>query len=227
MKNYTLILLFLLGLALPSRAQRLLEKDFQVLNMNDGIADNDIHSIEKDAEGFIWFGTSSGLSRYDGQDFKTFRITEALHRTVGKVVSLNKDYLLVRSERTLFLFDKQRERFLSLWDAERNRIVDFTRFVATSDGHCWGVAGNTLSEMDLSTASFREDTAFVHLQSTVKVESEQEFTMLCLGEDGKHFLLHRTERYGLPIRPESETDGNAMCPPDAAGCAGYFGVAGG
>ena len=187
MKNYTLILLFLLGLAFPSRAQRLLEKDFQVLNMNDGIADNDIHSIEKDAEGFIWFGTSSGLSRYDGQDFKTFRITEALHRTVGKVVSLNKDYLLVRSERTLFLFDKQRERFLSLWDAERNRIVDFTRFVATSDGHCWGVAGNTLSEMDLSTASFREDTAFVHLQSTVKVESEQEFTMLCLGEDGKHF----------------------------------------
>ncbi|WP_072542483.1 hybrid sensor histidine kinase/response regulator transcription factor [Bacteroides mediterraneensis] len=185
MKNYTLILLLLLGLAFPSKAQRLLEKDFQVLNMNDGIADNDIHSIEKDTEGFIWFGTSSGLSRYDGQDFKTFRITEALHRTVGKVVSLNKDYLLVRSERTLFLFDKRRERFLSLWDAERNRIVDFTRFVSTSDGHCWGVAGNTLSEMDLSTASFREDTAFVYLQSTVKVESESELMMLCLGEDGK------------------------------------------
>lgn len=185
MKIYTLIVLFFVGIVLPSGAQRLLEKDFQVLNMNDGIADNDIHSIEKDAEGFIWFGTSSGLSRYDGQDFKTFRITEALHRTVGKVVSLNKDYLLVRSERTLFLFDKQWERFLSLWDVERNRIVDFTRFVATSDGHCWGVAGNTLSEMDLSTASFREDTAFVHLQSTVKVESEQELMMLCLGEDGK------------------------------------------
>lgn len=185
MKIYTLIVLFFVGIVLPSGAQRLLEKDFQVLNMNDGIADNDIHSIEKDAEGFIWFGTSSGLSRYDGQDFKTFRITEALHRTVGKVVSLNKDYLLVRSERTLFLFDKQWERFLSLWDVERNRIVDFTRFVATSDGHCWGVAGNTLSEMDLSTASFREDTAFVHLQSTVKVESEQELMMLCLGEDAK------------------------------------------
>ena len=104
MKNYALILLFLLGVALPSEAQRLLEKDFQVLNMNDGIADNDIHSIEKDTEGFIWFGTSSGLSRYDGQDFKTFRIKGAPHRTVGKVVSLNKDYLLVRSERTLFLF---------------------------------------------------------------------------------------------------------------------------
>lgn len=185
MKDYALILLFLLGVVLPSEAQRLLEKDFQVLNMNDGIADNDIHSIEKDTEGFIWFGTSSGLSRYDGQDFKTFRIKGVPHRTVGKVVSLNKDYLLVRSERTLFLFDKQLERFLSVWDVDRDRIVDFTRFVATSDGRCWGVAGNTLSEMDLSTASFREDTVFVHLQSTVKVESEQELVMLCLGEDGK------------------------------------------
>ena len=66
MKIYTLIVLFFVGIVLPSGAQRLLEKDFQVLNMNDGIADNDIHSIEKDAEGFIWFGTSSGLSRYDG-----------------------------------------------------------------------------------------------------------------------------------------------------------------
>lgn len=198
MKNYTLILLLLLGLAFPSKAQRLLEKDFQVLNMNDGIADNDIHSIEKDTEGFIWFGTSSGLSRYDGQAFKTFRITGAPHRTVGKVVSLNKDYLLVRSERTLFLFDKQREKFLSLWDAERNRIVDFSRFVATGDGHCWGVAGNTLSEMDLSTASFRADTAFVRLQSTVKVESEQELMMLCLGEDGKS--LYGIGRKGTTYR---------------------------
>jgi len=138
MKIYALILLLLVGIVFPAEAQRLLEKDFQVLNMNDGIADNDIHSIEKDTEGFIWFGTSSGLSRYDGQAFKTFRITGAPHRTVEKVVSLNKDYLLLRSEQTLFLFDKQRERFLPLWNEERNQTVAFTRFVATPDGHCWG-----------------------------------------------------------------------------------------
>lgn len=185
MKIYTLIVLFFVGIVLPSGAQRLLEKDFQVLNMNDGIADNDIHSIEKDAEGFIWFGTSSGLSRYDGQSFKTFRITDAPHRTVEKVVSLNKDYLLLRSEQTLFLFDKQRERFLPLWNEERNQTVAFTRFVATSDGHCWGITGSALSEMDLAEASFREDTAFVHLQSTAEANPACEFLSLCVGEDGK------------------------------------------
>lgn len=185
MKIYALILLLLVGIVFPAEAQRLLEKDFQVLNMNDGIADNDIHSIEKDTEGFIWFGTSSGLSRYDGQAFKTFRITGAPHRTVEKVVSLNKDYLLLRSEQTLFLFDKQRERFLPLWNEERNQTVAFTRFVATPDGHCWGITGTALSEVDLAKASFREDTAFVRLQSTVKAMPACEFMTLCAGEDGK------------------------------------------
>lgn len=197
MKNCTLILLFLLGLAFPSKAQRLLEKDFQVLNMNDGIADNDIHSIEKDTEGFIWFGTSSGLSRYDGQAFKSFRMKEAPHRAVEKVISLNKDFLLLRSEQALFLFDKRQERFLSLWEQGRKQAVAFTRFVATSDGHCWGIAGHTLSEMDLSTASFQKDTAFVRLRVAVKAPA-YEWMSLCPSEDGKS--LYCVGRGGVVCR---------------------------
>lgn len=185
MGNYFYLLFFLLWVFLPVKAQRLLEKDFQVLNMNNGLADNDIHSVEKDTEGFMWFGTSSGLSRYDGQVFKTFRITESLHRTVGKVVSLNKDYLLVRSEYTMFLFDKQRELFLPVWDKAQNQRVVFSNFVATADGHCWGIAGNTLSEIDFSTASFRKDTVFIRLQSTVRPVPEGEFVALCAGENGE------------------------------------------
>ena len=197
MKNYTLIFLFFLSIVLPSQAQRLLEKNFQVLNMNDGIGDNDIHSIEKDTEGFIWFGTSSGLSRYDGQAFKTFRMKEAPHRMVEKVISLNKDYLLLRSEQTLFLFDKRQERFLSLWEQGRKRAVSFTRFVATSDGHCWGIAGHTLSEMDLSTASFREDTVFVRLHVALQAPVCKWMT-LCLSEDGKS--LYCVGRGGIVCR---------------------------
>ena len=39
------------------------------MNMNDGLSDNDIHSVAKDTEGFMWFGTGSGLNRYDGHTF--------------------------------------------------------------------------------------------------------------------------------------------------------------
>lgn len=72
MKNkFCLLIVFFLCISslLPAGAQTLSEKDFQVLNMNDGLSDNDIHSVAKDTEGFMWFGTGSGLNRYDGHTF--------------------------------------------------------------------------------------------------------------------------------------------------------------
>ena len=101
----------------PIKAQVLSEKDFQVLNVNDGLSDNDIHSVAKDTEGFMWFGTGGGLNRYDGRTFKIFRISESSYRRIDKVVSLNRDYLLIRSEQNLFLFNKKYERFLPVCDS--------------------------------------------------------------------------------------------------------------
>ena len=72
MKNIycLLIVSFLCNFSIhPAGAQTHSEKDFQVLNMNDGLSDNDIHSVAKDTEGFMWFGTGSGLNRYDGRTF--------------------------------------------------------------------------------------------------------------------------------------------------------------
>ena len=70
---------------LPAGAQTLSEKDFQVLNMNDGLSDNDIHSVAKDTEGFMWFGTEDGLNRFDGYEF--MHVTQ----DPGDVNSLSND----------------------------------------------------------------------------------------------------------------------------------------
>lgn len=81
------------------------------MNMNDGLSDNDIHSVAKDTEGFMWFGTGSGLNRYDGRTFKVFRMPGISYRRIDRVVSLDTDYLLLRSEQNLFLFDKNTNVF--------------------------------------------------------------------------------------------------------------------
>jgi len=39
---------------------------FTYLNSNDGLTDNQIHSIQEDKEGVIWFNTQQGVSSYDG-----------------------------------------------------------------------------------------------------------------------------------------------------------------
>ena len=45
---------------------------FQRLGIEDGLPDANITCIEQDADGFLWIGTTNGLSRYDGAEFKNF-----------------------------------------------------------------------------------------------------------------------------------------------------------
>ena len=46
---------------------------FLHLTSDDGLAQNSVETILQDKQGFIWIGTSSGLSRYDGYHFKTYQ----------------------------------------------------------------------------------------------------------------------------------------------------------
>lgn len=46
---------------------------FTHLTSDDGLAQNTIEAILQDKQGFMWFGTKAGLSRYDGYNFKTYQ----------------------------------------------------------------------------------------------------------------------------------------------------------
>ncbi|WP_291907072.1 hybrid sensor histidine kinase/response regulator transcription factor [Chitinophaga sp. CB10] len=48
-------------------------QDFISLNVNDGLSNNQVNCIYKDSKGFMWFGTMSGLNRYDGTTYRVYR----------------------------------------------------------------------------------------------------------------------------------------------------------
>lgn len=46
---------------------------FKHIEVQDGLSNNQVNAIYKDSRGFMWFGTASGLNRYDGYDIRVYR----------------------------------------------------------------------------------------------------------------------------------------------------------
>lgn len=74
------------------------------LDLRQGLSHNQVNCILKDSRGFMWFGTMSGLNRYDGYDFKVFK------NDLRDSTSLSDNYV----ERIFELPDRK------LWIATRN-----------------------------------------------------------------------------------------------------------
>jgi ligand-binding sensor domain-containing protein len=60
---------------------------FSRLNISNGLSHNQVTCILKDTKGFMWFGTASGLNRYDGYSFKVFK------HDLNNKNSINDDYI--------------------------------------------------------------------------------------------------------------------------------------
>jgi len=60
---------------------------FSGIDLSDGLSHNQVNTIIKDARGFMWFGTLSGLNRYDGYQFKVFK------HDPGDSTSLTDDFI--------------------------------------------------------------------------------------------------------------------------------------
>jgi len=61
---------------------------FSRLDINNGLSHNWVTCIMKDSKGFMWFGTLSGLNKYDGYKFKVFK------HSISDTTSLNDDFIV-------------------------------------------------------------------------------------------------------------------------------------
>lgn len=65
----------IIGLLLPQKSLSANEIDtllWKAYSVHDGMPNNHVLDITQDSKGFIWVGTTYGLARFDGYNFKTF-----------------------------------------------------------------------------------------------------------------------------------------------------------
>ena len=61
----------------------------KVYGTQNGLASSEITCLLQDSKGYIWIGTSAGLSRYDGMKFENF--LKAGNHLTGKIYAIKED----------------------------------------------------------------------------------------------------------------------------------------
>src|ERR1700743_465430 len=106
---------------------------FLHLTLNNGLSHNEVNCILKDSKGFMWFGTLSGLNRYDGYKFKIFK------HSGSDTSSLNDDFIVSISEGPAYkLWIETRDGF-DIYDPATEKfsldIGSYLRSISIPDAH--------------------------------------------------------------------------------------------
>jgi signal transduction histidine kinase/ligand-binding sensor domain-containing protein/AraC-like DNA-binding protein len=112
---FNLLLFLIAGVSLNAQPGNY---NFGHLNISDGLSNNQILSIYKDNKGFMWFGTMSGLNRYDGHSFRIFKhsIRDSLSIRDNYIFRIYEDhngYLWLGNRAGYSIFNPSKETFYS------------------------------------------------------------------------------------------------------------------
>ncbi len=125
---------------------------FDHLTTQDGLTHNIVHCIAQDPRGFIWIGTGSGLSRFDGYHVRSYYHDSANVNTLtsSEVRSLYVDRagtLWVGTNRGLNQYIADYDRFERTWitDSASQEYQSITTILETRTEEMWvGTYGNGL-----------------------------------------------------------------------------------
>lgn len=89
---------------------------FKHISVTDGLPSNFIHTIYKDTDGFMWFGTQTGLCRYDGYKFKNYYNTKQDSTSIPdnmvlQIQEMNNKMFIIETMKCYTVFDKNKEIF--------------------------------------------------------------------------------------------------------------------
>jgi signal transduction histidine kinase/ligand-binding sensor domain-containing protein len=123
---------------------------FKHLTVDDGLSSSCVYSAVQDSKGYLWFGTSRGLSRYDGTTIVDYN--DKIPKTEGiyeyPFYTLFKDHdnqLFIASIAGISRYDRDKDTFINLSSDTSSPLygmeITAFNFDEDSDGNLWLAAG--------------------------------------------------------------------------------------
>lgn len=113
------------------------------LNMSNGLVDNIITCIFQDRDRFMWFGSSNGLSRYDGKQIRNFSV-DNVRMSVSGIKETSDDKLWIIANENLYCFDRRKEKFVLPSFQDEKKTISASAMEIMGDSLFWIVKDGQL-----------------------------------------------------------------------------------
>ncbi len=117
---------------------------FKHIDVSNGLPNNFIRSIYKDKDGFMWFGTQTGLCRYDGYNFKNYfhidgDTTTIPDNTVICIQETTDNNIIVETMKGYAVLNKVTEKFSTDLSPiiKSSHLVNISKLYIQSDDKIW------------------------------------------------------------------------------------------
>lgn len=169
------------------------------IDVRQGLSHNQVNTIFKDDRGFMWFGTLSGLNRFDGYDFKVFR--NDLHDTttlsdnyIAGIFELpeRKLWIVTRNGNNIYdpkteSFSRNDQRFLASLSLPAGNVTFISK---DKKGNFWFVYQGLVGIYKYSPAIRKAEKIFVRQGDTPGV-SPGDVSMLTHDGDNNTWIIYR------------------------------------
>ena len=162
---------------------------FRIYILKDGLAGNNVYCATQDKEGFIWFGTETGLSRFDGSHFKNYTVADGLpDNEIINIFTDSKGRIwLVPFKKALCYIYKRK-----VFNADRDSVLKKIKI----EGNCYNITEDNEKRIII------HDTKAIHILeqngtlNTIKAN--------VLGNDAKFINIYRTSTGNIFVLSKRE-----------------------
>ncbi len=112
---------------------------FDHLDIESGLPDNSVKKIMQDQEGYIWFATINGLSRYDGNYFKNYHSNLGLSSSwIIEIKQDKKGYIwYLTYNGTIHVLNPGKDEIIDLQPEIEDGGIPFKNFIIDSHNTIW------------------------------------------------------------------------------------------
>lgn len=137
--------------------------NFKSLTIENGLSQNSVSSIFQDSEGYMWFGTSDGLNKYDGYNFESYKFDRRSNKSIAGsyIADIAEDFegnIWIATSKGVSKIEKESENIKNYFydknDTKGISHYNIWNILVDSKGRVWIGTENGLNLYDKKNDSF-------------------------------------------------------------------------